>query len=729
MPPRQNPRRNVGAPVRFEDDETYLIERPRDSTKPAWPKLLAQSTVPYNHTLSPVEWNTRPLDQPFLQITKTALNNRDEVGAHNTRKEEESSKHLRFEDHDDLDMATSESEREDNGDDHACTGDHRALTSTIPTWSALEPALQLSMYEYVFSFIQIQQLDEPAKSQKTDEIRGQAAEVLGLSKHELSDIEPQRAFRTANPLTEEFLQDQWKDEEKAAINGEDLLSKDLSQYRDRWQAINDRYTALMVHICRYKYANEGAVELAKAYLRAHGLKPKLVGEWTEGEEEITMVLVSTQPSNPRSPMLLPVYQSSVVRRDAQQLPSIAVSTLDAVSQRPQESTISELQTQLSSQPHSSSLEIKSAEGLARSHTPKPIRPRSLQDNHRDCPAVHPSDILLRVNFNGKAEVRKKPSKRRAASQLGPSYPNDCMSGKRVVVLEDGTVGFDIATKPTPEVESLLRTGLEANRRGNATHLTNRMQESAKVPSPTLRPRLRRFSDLLLGIDLDHMPAATTGNVAMDGEERQTLSLTSAPPRPVWSPIESPDDPKSPSPGPIKSTLKPEMNAKSTSVVNTLLPLRSVESQQKSQSARSAAGEYPPLPFDLRTNLLDTISAKGNLTSAPTPSSRHERASSAPPLSPDPTNDGHDSGIGTSRATSTEPDIAKRENRSPLKQPQQLRKHKVTMANRKIGKGARGGPGSYKKKQKTSKELAAVGLPLPLLETANISTSGGTSHVA
>ena len=283
MAARHNPRRNVGAPVRFEDDDAYL-EPPRDTTKPAWPKLLAQSTVPYDQTLAPVKWNTRPLDQPCSPRRQQALEITQEDPAYETAKEEDYSKQLSFEANCDLDMSTSESEGEGDRKDHERTGRDLIIACDAAKWSSLEPALQLSIYEYVYRFLSAQGTSGFVEAQGEIGIRALAAEVLGLSSEELSEIDTQRAFLAAHPMTEDYIQALcWQHEETTMIE-EDPLSKDICQYRGQWQEINSRYTALMLYICKYKYTNERAIHLAKEYVKVRGLKPKVVGKWTEGRD-------------------------------------------------------------------------------------------------------------------------------------------------------------------------------------------------------------------------------------------------------------------------------------------------------------------------------------------------------------------------------------------------------------------------------------------------------------
>lgn len=741
MAPRHNPRRNVGAPVRFEDDETYLIERPRDSTKPAWPKLLAQSTVPYDQTLSPVNWNTRPLDQPFDHMPKRPQIKPQEAASH-TRNTEDFSKQIPFEDPDDLDMATSESGGEHSNDDDDSTESDLTIVPVAPAWSALEPALQLSMYECVYYFLEGQKEKEFVEIQKNDTTRAKAAEMLGLSSHELSDIERQRAFRAANPLSGKYLQEQWWKEEETTMKGEDPLSKASSQYRKRWQEMNARYVALMVHICKYTYANERAVKLAKVYLRAHGLKPKVVGEWAEGEEETTMALVSTQAADPKSPILLPVSRCSVVSHETEAMLDVAVPTLNTVSQSPQKATIDVDRTKSSLRPDIPSHEIKSVEEFARRHDPKPSRPISAYGHQRGRSLVRNSDIHLKVNSNGKAEIRKKRSKHPADSELRPSYPSKCVGGQRVVVLENGSVGFDVDTALTTEVESLLLAGFEASRRGNTTALMSRMQESAVSQSPSSAPNVlpRRFSDVLLELDSNHMSTVKPSGVAAKDQERQPYLLTSTPPQPDWSPIGSLGGPTSPSPSPVKSTsrIAKQKVARLTSISHALTPLRSVETRQKSQSRHTEAEKRTPEQFSFQSIVRDIANLAENQASAA--NNRYKRSLSVPLLAPEYVNDDKDSHIGTSRATSTEPNVANgvlgmppkilKPAKTPKpKQPQQIGSHKVIrgQSTRKLGKGSRGGPGSYKKKQKMNQELGMVASPL--VEKTNVGTSGDTSHAA
>jgi hypothetical protein len=738
MAPRHNPRRNVGAPVRFEDDETYLIERQRDSTKPAWPKLLAKSTVPYDHTLSPVNWNTRPLNQPFDQIPKRPPIKSQEAATHDTRNTEDFGKQIAFENPDDLEMATSESDGEDGDDDDDYTESDQTMVSIVPAWSALEPALQLSMYEYVCYFLEGQKEKEFVGIRKKNIMRAKAAEMLGLSSHEFSDIERQRAFRAANPLSEKYLQEQWWKEEETTMKGEDTLSKDASQYRKRWQAINARYVAFMVHICKYTFANERAIKLAKVYLKARGLKPKVIGEWTEGEEETTMALVSTQAADPKSPILLPISRYSVVSRETEPMPDVAVPALNAISQPPQKATIDVDQRKSSLRPDIPSDEIKSVEEFARRHDPKLSRPISAHEHQRGGSLVRPSDIHLKVNSSGTAEIRKKRSKRPADSELRSSYPNEYVGGERIVVLENGSVGFDVDAELTTEVEGLLLAGFEASRRGNTSALTSRMQESAISQSQSSAPKVlpRCFSDVLLELDSDHMSATRPSGIATKDQDRQPYLFTSTPPQPDWSPIGSLVGPICPSPGPVKSMsrIPKEEVAKLTSMVPALTPLRSVETQQKLQSHYTRAKKQARKQFSVQ----DIATLQENQASAA--DSRYERSISVPLLAPEHVNDDHDSGIRTSRAISNEPNVANRVSGIPLKtlkapktpkpkHPQQIGSHKVIrhQSTRKLGKGSRGGPGSYKKKQKMNQELGLVASPL--VEKTNVGLSGDTSHAA
>lgn len=725
MAPRHNPRRNVGAPLRLEDDDTYLLEPPRDTTKPAWPKLLAQSTVPYDHTLPSVKWNTRPLDQTCSQTQQQAPNTAQEVPAHKTTKDEDFSKQLTFDASCDLDMSTSESEGENDREDHRCRGRDLIVVSVAPKWSSLEPALQLSIYEYVYYFLEGQKQSEPVEVQNEVRTRGKAAEVLGLSNQELSEIESQRAFRKYNPATEDYLQVQWWEHEEKMMIEEDLLAKDICQYRGQWQAINSRYTALMVQICKYKYANERAIDLAKAYVKARGLKPKVVGKWTEGEEETTMVFVSSEAVDPKSPILLPVPLCPTV-------PEVVVSAVNAASRPLQSSTINERQRQPSPRCPLSSLEIRNVDDFAKRHDPKLARPKSAQEYQRGRSPIHPSEIRLTVNSNGNAKIRKKHSKRRAESELRRSRSDEYVGGQRIVVRADGTVGVDVNTKVTTEVEGLLRTGIEASRHGKATGLTNRMQKSFEVPASAQEFRPRRFSNKLLGIDSDYMATATGGDVATNGQKRQPLLLTSTPPQPEWSPIASP----STSPSPTKST--PGVPQTTTADLKCPAPVSTsqgaITPEPESHQPQADDEERAPVWFEIHTILQDIASSTENQSSHGKGSGPRNRSSSVPPLPPpDTINDDHDSGIGTSRATSTEQDVLDRGKKVPSKIPRPKPKlpeqpvgDKATPSNRKLGKGARGGPGAYKKKQKTAKDPPVV-TATPLAEKTNMSTSGGTSH--
>jgi hypothetical protein len=752
MAPRHNPRRNAGAPVRFEDDDTYLIERPRDSTKPAWPKLLAQSTVPYDHTLSPVTWNTRPLDQPLGQKPKQPSIQSQEAAASCERTKKIFSAQVRFEDPHDFDMVTSESEGGESDDEDDFAPD--AMVANPPAWSALEPALQLSIYEYVYRFLEGQKEQEIGVIKTNDILQAKAAEMLCLTNHELSDIEAQRAFRASNPLNEKYLQEQWLKEEAATMKGVEPLSTDVSQHRKRWQEINDRYIALLTHICKYTYANEKAIKLAKIYLKAQGLKPKVIGEWIEGEEETTMAFLSSQAADLKSPILLPVSNCAVVSHEVEAPPDLAVLALDAASHPPRETAIDNGQKQPALRPLLPSPEIRSLEEFAERHDPKPIRLVSEQ-YERGRSLVRASEIHLKVNSNGRAEIRKKRSKRPASSELRPSYHNEYVGGQRIVVLENGSIGFDVNAKITTEVESLLVAGFEASRHRDTTALMSRMQESIVPTSSSLTPKVlpRPFSDVLLGIDSDHMSTAVTNGVTTKDQGRQPYSLTSTPPQPGWSPIESLNRPASPSPSPIKSTLKTAKQtvARSNGVAPASTPLREVETRRKSP-LKTDVKKQPSKQFRLQTIVRDVAASKE--TQASTPNREHERSSSvplmapAPSMAPAPFNNVHDSGLAASRATSNEPDIARRvlamSSKTPqtpktpktpktvktpmAMKPQQTSSQKVlnVQVPLKKGKGSRGGPGSYRKRQKTNEPEGVV---LPLMEKKNVGTSGGTSHAA
>jgi hypothetical protein len=256
--PRQNPRRAVGAPVRLEDDDNYLCgNQNRNPAKPAFPELLAQSTRPYDPTLPPVAWNTRPLDQPLPQVPKPTLRPAEplssRVGSLVIKEEEDFSEQLVFEDCNDLDMSTSESEVEGSGEEEVLPNVHQEVLPVNLIWSSLRPALQLSIYEYIYKF-------EDSQDNNNDVLRSpigiekRAAEILGLSSYELIDIEAQRTFRAQERTTEEQLLKNWWEDEETAYWKEDPLSKGLSQSRDRGQETNRKYVARMVHISKYKYA-------------------------------------------------------------------------------------------------------------------------------------------------------------------------------------------------------------------------------------------------------------------------------------------------------------------------------------------------------------------------------------------------------------------------------------------------------------------------------------------
>ena len=174
------------------------------------------------------------------------------------------------------------------------------------------------------------------------------------------------------------------------------------------------------------------------------------------------------------------------------------------------------------------------------------------------------------------------------------------------------------------------------------------------------------------------------------------------------------------------------------MATALTPLRSVETRQKSQSRHTEAEKRTPKQFSFQTIVRDIANLEENQASAA--NSRYKRSLSVPLLAPEHVNDDHDSGIGTSRATSTEPDVADRVLGMPPKtlkapktpkpkQPQQMGSHKVIrdQSTRKLGKGSRGGPGSYKKKQKINQEPGVVASPW--VEKTNVGTSGDTSHAA
>jgi hypothetical protein len=265
--PRQNPRRAVGAPVRLEDDDNYLFgNQNRNPTKPAFPELLAQSTRPYDPTLLPVAWSKRPPDQAFLQVSKPALHLTvslsSRVGSPVIKEEEDCSEQLTFESCNDLDMDTSESEGEDSGEEEVRPNVLQEVLPVNLIWSSLRPALQLSIYEYVYTFEDRQDnnngvLGNTGKIEKrAAEIETKAAKILGLSSHELIDIEAQRAFRAKEPDTEEKLGEEWWKAEKYHLCNEELLSKDLSKSGDNWQQINGKYVAQMVHISKYTHASK-----------------------------------------------------------------------------------------------------------------------------------------------------------------------------------------------------------------------------------------------------------------------------------------------------------------------------------------------------------------------------------------------------------------------------------------------------------------------------------------
>ena len=721
MAARHNPRRNVGAPVRFEDDDAYL-EPPRDTTKPAWPKLLAQSTVPYDQTLAPVKWNTRPLDQPCSPRRQQALEITQEDPAYETAKEEDYSKQLSFEANCDLDMSTSESEGEGDRKDHERTGRDLIIACDAAKWSSLEPALQLSIYEYVYRFLSAQGTSGFVEAQGEIGIRALAAEVLGLSSEELSEIDTQRAFLAAHPMTEDYIQALcWQHEETTMIE-EDPLSKDICQYRGQWQEINSRYTALMLYICKYKYTNERAIHLAKEYVKVRGLKPKVVGKWTEGEEETTMVFVSFGAVDPKSPILLPVSRPAMIAPKPQTLQKVATLDVDATLQPLQSSIVRGMQSQPSTRLPAFPLEISNVENSVNRNDPTLARPKSAQQHQRGRSPVHPCEIHLTVNSDGTAEIRKKHCKRRAESELRRSRSDEYVGRQRIVVRADGIVGVEANTKLSTEVEGLLQTGIEASRHGKTTGLTNRMQKSLEVPTSAQELRPRRFSDILLGIDSNYMATATAGD-ATDIQERQPLLLTSTPPQPAWSPIANP------SPSPSKST--PGVLQGTTADVKcsapAVTPQGSIKCQPKSHLPRVGSEKRAPVQFDFGIIAQDIASSKEIQASHEKASRQRRRSSSLPPLlPPEPSNNDHDSGIGTSRSTSTKQEASDRVKKDPSKTPRPKPKQpEATLPNRKLGRGARGGPGAYKKKQKAAKDSPVVAAS-PLAEKTNIGTSSGTN---
>jgi hypothetical protein len=453
--------------------------------------------------------------------------------------------------------------------------------------------------------------------------------------------------------------------------------------------------------------------MAKAFLETRGLKSKVAGEWIEHPEEYTMVLVSTQSKDPKSPIVLPGTCFAKDFPVIQAQPAATIYPEDPSST--EEDNCAEIYQ--TSGDKRSSTEIRTLEDFTRKHDPKIILPpsssASQQEQQRGRLPIRPSDLRLKVNKNGKAEVRKKKTpKRRADSELRPSYPEKSASGGvRLVVLENGSIGVDKDTKPTLEVESLLQTGIDASKRGNATSLTNRLQDSRTPTVQDVRPQ--RFSDMerrRLKIDSDHMPATTSQESS--GRQSFPPNLKSTPPRPDWSPIENPNPAASliATPGPSPTQLKPAKKANRSSV-NPKSPspsLRETEIDlQKGLVERPKKSGYPTLPFPGPADALNTNPAKENLNPSTAASNQDDQASSILPVSQDDFTFDYDSGLGTSRGTSTEPELAKRQ-KPGAKQPQQIGNHIVTQLNKKTGKAARG---PYITRKKAAKEIAAAAMSL------------------
>jgi hypothetical protein len=455
--------------------------------------------------------------------------------------------------------------------------------------------------------------------------------------------------------------------------------------------------------------------MAKAFLETRGLKSKVAGEWIEHPEEYTMVLVSTQSKDPNSPIVLPGTCFAKEFPVIQAQPAATIYPEDPSST--EEDTRAAIHQAAGSKrsEKSQSTEIRTLEDFTRKHDPKIILPpsssASQHEQQRGRLPIRLSDLRLKVNKDGKAEVRKKKTpKRRADSELRTSYPAG--GGVRLIVLENGSVGVDKGTKPTPEVKNLLQTGIDASKRGNATSLTNRLQDSRTLAEQDVRPQ--RFSDMerrRLKIDWDRMPATTSQESA--GGQSLAPNPKSTPPRPDWSPIETPNPTASlianPGPSPTKLKLAKKANQSSVNSNSRSPSFRDTEIDlQKGLVERSKKSGYPTLPFPGSADALNTNPAKENLNPSTAASNQDDQASSILPVSQDDFTFDYDSGIGTSRGTSTEPAVAKRQ-KPGAKQPQQIGNHIVTQLNKKTGKAARGP--YITRKKKAAKEIAAAAMSL------------------
>lgn len=740
--PRHNPRRTITAPLRLEDDDRYLSGSPtRNITKPTFPKLLAQSTLPYDPTLPPVPWNTRPGDQPFLQAQEPALHGgaplAPRVHVSEIKQEDDFSEQLVFEDFRDLDMETSESEAEGSDAEGELHSRSHQVDPVNLLWSSLRPALQLSVYEYVYKFLYSKDkkhdvLRSIAKIEKrTARVEREAAELIGMSSQELIETEAQRAFRAREPMTEDRLREEsWNYEEDTYL-GENLLSKGLSRSGKNWQEVNRKYVAQMVHISKYTYATKREIEIAKAYLEKRGLKSKVAGDWIEDPEEYTMILVSTQPKDPKSPIVLPdscLVRSSLV---GQALPAAAISPEgpsgiqeDARAGNRQSAVISSDHssgtraredararshpvTELELSEKSSLMEVETLEDFTRKHDPKiilpPLRPASQQPERRGHSLIRSSDLVLKVNPEGRAEIRKKRApKRRADSELRPTYPDESEDGAvRLVIHQDGTVGPDHDTRPTPEVEILLQTGLNAGKRGFGTSLTDRSQDSRATPARQ-EVQSRRFSDRQwemqdIGQDRRLAPISNVPRIEAAPGRRVSLILKLSPPRPDWSPIEKSTTSPIVSPSPSLTKPEPLREAKQISVnpETASLLIRGVESrQQMHRTETSKAMGYSPVPFGALTHALKTKGEKVSISADA--SGDADLASSTFPFSQDDMCLGYESGLQTSRGTSTWPELAKRQ--KPAQIAQQMGNHTAPKP-KQVEKGARGGSESYNTKKK------------------------------
>lgn len=470
--------------------------------------------------------------------------------------------------------------------------------------------------------------------------------------------------------------------------------------------------------------------MAKAYLETRGLKSKVAGAWIEDPEEYTTVLVSTQPQDLKSPIILPgtCFAKDFPVNQAQSAATISPEDLSGAGEGGRAEVHQAVGAEHSEK--SLSTEIRTLEDFARKHDPKIILPQPSSANQQEHQRVHtpirPLDLIIKVNKeSGRAEVRKKRTpKRRADSELRPSYPEESAGGGvRLVVLEDGSVGVDKDEKPTPEVESLLQTGIDASKRGNATSLSSRLQDSTKALAvQEVHPQ--RFSEMerrMLNVDVDHMPATSSLESAI-GTIAGPLNFKSTPAQPDWSAIENPSPTTSPaanpiasrSPSPTKPKVPKKANQSSVDPKTAPSSMRETEIEiLKSVGERSIESGYPTIPL-LSMVLLSgpadavhTNPAKENMKPSSAASIQDHQAPPALPVSQDDFTFDYDSGLGTSRGTSTEPDVAKRQ-KPTAKQPQQIGKHIITQPNKKTSKAERS---PYNAKKKAAKKIAAAAMSL------------------